>query len=130
MTLLVVFLIFLSAISEAIMDKLSHSFHESIFKDLNDDWWDPTFSWRNKYKHRSPYLGPAFFGSTTFLVFLTDAWHLFKSLKSLFMWTAVGCMVYFYKDLQPLGVIAIVLTSIAWRGVIFELFYSKILKSL
>ncbi len=35
-------------------------------------------SWRNKYRNRDPGQGPSFPGSTTWLVWLTDGWHLCK----------------------------------------------------
>lgn len=46
-----------------------------------DPFFDPEASWMNKYKGLKKENGPAFFGSTTFLVFLTDGWHFFKALK-------------------------------------------------
>lgn len=39
------------------------------------DWFVYTDSWRNKYKGGKPAKGPAFPGSTTWLVGLTDFWH-------------------------------------------------------
>lgn len=42
------------------------------------NWWNPNISWKNKYKNNDPTQGPKFFGSTTFLVWLTDAWHFSK----------------------------------------------------
>jgi len=120
--------IILSAISEAIMDKLQHSFNESVFRDLNENWWDPTFSWRNKYKCSSPYMGPKFFLSTTALVFLTDAWHLFKALRTFFLWTAVAFIVYSAREFSIHGIIALIGTVALLKSAIFELFYSKILK--
>ena len=53
-------------------------------------WWNESDSWRNKWdiKHKlSLYEGtlrvtdnrkPRFFGSTTFLVWVTDGWHFFQ----------------------------------------------------
>jgi len=43
----------------------------------NRQWWDSRESWRNKYRHGDPDAGPAYFGSTTFLAWTTDAKHLF-----------------------------------------------------
>lgn len=37
--------------------------------------WAGPESWRLKYKGGDPAAGPAFLGSTTVLVFLTDLWH-------------------------------------------------------
>lgn len=46
--------------------------------------WNPAESWRNKYKDRDPAKGPAFVGATTFLVWLTDPWHLTNSVGMFF----------------------------------------------
>lgn len=47
-------------------------------------WWNGKQSWTNKYKNNDPAQGPAFFGSTTFLVALTDAPHAFNTLTHQF----------------------------------------------
>lgn len=47
-------------------------------------WWNGKQSWLNKYKDRNPYAGPAYFGSTSFLVFTTDAPHFFNMLTHQF----------------------------------------------
>lgn len=46
----------------------------------NRQWWDGRVSWRNKYRHGDPAAGPAYLGSTTLLVWTTDAKHLFGAL--------------------------------------------------
>jgi hypothetical protein len=50
-------------------------------------YWLKSLSSDNKYKNGDPRQGPAFFLSTTALVFLTDGWHLMQSvfLTTLFM---------------------------------------------
>ncbi len=47
-------------------------------------WWNGKVSWTNKYKNNDPTQGPAFFGSTTFLVAMTDAPHAFNFLTHRF----------------------------------------------
>lgn len=62
-------------------------------------YFDPAISWRNKYEDGDPDKGPRFFGSTTFLVWLTDFWHLLKFCKMLFLWAVVallGCSVWIF----------------------------------
>jgi len=67
----------------SVMDKLAHHYSTSRFSQKkNQLWWDPDISWRNKYKDGDPDKGPKFFGSTTFLVFTTDAWHFYKWLMN------------------------------------------------
>lgn len=78
-------LIAIAAIAKAIQDHCKiNSFPDSW------TWWNESDSWRNKWdiKHKlSLYEGtlrvtdkrkPRFFGSTTFLVWVTDGWHFFQ----------------------------------------------------
>lgn len=52
--------------------------------------FNPHLTWRNKYKNEDPQQGEKFFLSTTVLVFLTDRWHLSKTLMVLcFLLTAL-----------------------------------------
>lgn len=44
------------------------------------DWWNPVESWKFKYLDGNPDNGPAFWGSTNVLVWITDGWHFFKTL--------------------------------------------------
>ena len=70
------------------MDTLQFHYSQSVFKKSeNQLFWNPDLSWENKYKRDGEGslirpLTPKFFGSTTFLVFATDAWHLLKELKT------------------------------------------------
>jgi hypothetical protein len=87
-------LVLLAAMVNAIMDKLAFNFNSSVFKDLDPKLWNPKESWKNKWRipmelsiHDDYYLGlykppyqESFPFSSTFLVWLTDAWHLFKAL--------------------------------------------------
>ena len=61
------------------MDALQFHYQQTGFEPDNR-FWNPDISWKNKYKGGDPDNGPAFFLSTTALVFLTDGWHLFKFL--------------------------------------------------
>lgn len=49
-------------------------------------------SWLNKYKHRNISEGPAYFGSTTFLVFTTDGPHLSNAITHQFQGMALAYM--------------------------------------
>ena len=57
---------------------------------LNDQYWNPAISWTNKYKDGNPDLGPAFFGSTTFLVGATDGYHLMRTGRNITAMTAIA----------------------------------------
>lgn len=78
MVVLAFILLILSGVSKAVMDKTNFHYHVSIFNSWNPLFWNPELSWRNKYKKGLKGEGPKFFGSTTFLVWTTDAWHLFS----------------------------------------------------
>ena len=80
LSLAVMFLLF-SSICNSVMDTLQFRFDNSVFARFEDrSYWDPDISWRNKWKDGDPTKGEKFLGSSTVLVFSTDAWHLFKSL--------------------------------------------------
>lgn len=83
--------IVLAGICKAIKDTLNFHFYSSVFEKCNHKFWNTEISWKNKYKDGE--IGvPKFFGSTTFLVFLTDAWHLFDFLQTIF--SIVAIVVY------------------------------------
>ena len=54
------------------------------FKDVhptaNDDYWNPKESWKNKWKNGDNTQGEKFFGSSTFLVSTTDAYHMLRTV--------------------------------------------------
>lgn len=56
------------------------TYHYSHFKadypNINDNFFNPAISWKNKYKDNDPSKGAKFFGSTSLLVFTTDFKHL------------------------------------------------------
>lgn len=57
--------------------------------------------WKNKYKNKDPKQGEAFFGSTTFLVFLTDKFHFVSFL----IMNGIMILLFFMN----------ILYGIAWR---------------
>ena len=71
-------LIALAGLFNGASDSLKFHFDQSFARNWKPLFWDPAISWRNKYKNGDPKQGRAFFGSTTFLVLFTDAWHLLK----------------------------------------------------
>lgn len=110
-----ILLIILAGICNAIMDKLQFGFHSSIFKKLNQQFWNPTFSWKNKWNTRFPKL------TSTIFVMFTDAWHLFKYLMVMY----ITLSIVFYQPIVNWYVdIAIINCAFTCT---FELFYSKIL---
>jgi len=53
---------------------------QAVWPEANPDTWNPLYSWENKYKNHDYTQGPAFPGSTTFLVAFTDPYHAFFTL--------------------------------------------------
>lgn len=81
--IIVAMLISLSSIAKAIQDKLSFHFSTSVFKNVkNPQYWNPAISHRNKWKNGNKINGEKFLGSSTILVGLTDAWHLFGFIRN------------------------------------------------
>lgn len=119
-------LFLIAAILNAVMDTLAHHHGSSIFKtNRNYSFWGAN-SWTRKYKDNNPGAGSRFWGSTTFLVFLTDGWHLSQ-------WLMISCMVgaiIAFPSKIINGWDAIIAVFLVFRvgwGLIFELFYGKLL---
>lgn len=81
MITLVTILILISAWAKAVKDTIDHHYYTSVFSRLNPKFWNPIISWQNKYKDLET-KKPKHFGSTTFLVWTTDAWHLFDLIQN------------------------------------------------
>lgn len=79
MIYLILFLLFISAVSKSIQDKIQFHFHKSIFKNLGD-WWDPKKSWKNKHNWFKESKILTWLISNP-LVFITDAWHFFGLIR-------------------------------------------------
>lgn len=72
-------LLVVAGTANAFIDHLQfHMFHKHPW--AQNQFLNPIVSWVNKYKNGLEEDGPAFFGSTTFLVGLTDGWHLAKMI--------------------------------------------------
>ena len=85
-------LVILAGMLNGVMDVLSMRYNTSVFKRMSKEWeyfFNPSLSWRNKWKNGDPNQGEKFFGSSTFLVWTTDAWHLAKSSMLLLLTMAI-----------------------------------------
>ena len=119
-------LMILAGICNAIMDVLQFKFRISIFRcNRVQPWANPEISAVNKWKYDKDgiCIGEKFFGSSTFLVWLTDFWHLAKFLMLLF----ISASIIFYQPLIN-WYVDIFLMYCAFT-ITFELFFSKILIS-
>lgn len=121
-------LIWIASAAKATQDILAHKFSWSVFRNLNDKWWDPTWSWRNKYKYNNPSLGEKFLFSTNILVFLTDAWHFFQWVHNMALWSALAVIGWNACELQLIGFLLILLSARIMYGVVFQLFYNNLLE--
>ncbi|RPD50072.1 hypothetical protein DNI29_04545 [Hymenobacter sediminis] len=95
-------LLIAARVFRALHDTMTHSPGEG----RPGEWgpfWDSTTSWRLKYKDSDPANGPAFPGSTTWLVALTDGWHLTNLLAWLCMGVAVVLAAYTGATLWAIG---------------------------
>ena len=110
------------ALADAIQDVITWHYDSSIFKDSKHrQYLDPQVSWRNKYRRGIPEYGPKFFGSTTFLVWVTDLWHLCKFIKMNSIWAiAAVCS----------GCWWLWLAGIILHGALFEIFYNLLKKKI
>jgi len=119
---------FFAGVAEAHMDTLQFHFHRSVFAYFtNSTYWDPTISWKNKYKLRDSRYGALFPGSTTIFVFITDAWHLMKFFRNIFLFLGLffACQ-YVYGDLAS-SVIAVITARVAY-GIGFSAFMNLLLR--
>ena len=114
-------LVGVSAMSEAIMDKLNFHFEKSIFVNKeNQLFWNPIESWKNKWKE--DLKTEKFIGSSTIFVFTTDAWHLFKFIKNTCLF--IGLPLLFMGELNI--ILSMVIARIIY-GLVFTIFFNKIL---
>jgi hypothetical protein len=66
---------------------------KKVFPHASDHFWKPSLSGANKYKNGDPRQGAAFPGSRTWLVFLTDGYHLTRFTDHLFMSGAIAVKI-------------------------------------
>ena len=59
----------------------------------SEKWMNPSISWKNKWKNdgSGTYTKEKFFGSSTFLVWLTDFWHFSKAMMILSICLSIIC---------------------------------------
>lgn len=114
-------LVGVSAMAEAIMDKLNFHFEKSIFVNKeNQLFWNPIESWKNKWKE--DLKTEKFIGSSTIFVFTTDAWHLFKFIKNTCLF--IGLPLLFMGDINI--IMSMVIARVIY-GLVFTVFFDKIL---
>ncbi len=101
--------IILAAICDALIDTLQHHWYKFRFKDKVDkQWWNPQISWQNKYN------------PDVMIVQLSDAWHLFKTIKIILWVIAVVTYQIIINPLIDILIIGLI------RNLVFSIFYNKV----
>ncbi len=110
----------------AAMDVVSFHYSTSKFAKLNNQYFDPSVSWKNKYIDGEPSKGRKkwFFGLINKPVAFTDFWHLMKSLMVIFICASISL---FKTDGLVTSFVAFCVMGIFWN-LTFNLFYNNILK--
>ena len=114
----------LAGVAKAGMDTIQHHYKQSIFRTSSDQqFWDPKYSWKNKYKQGNVLSGEAFPGSTTIFVGFTDGWHSMQMghITAIFL-SMVAIVGLTTVSNWQLGLAAIVGGYIVYH-VIFEIYY-------
>ncbi len=118
-----------AAMCNAVMDTLVHHWEDSIFNNpdaYDEQFWNPQLSDLNKYKNRDPEQGEKFWGSTTFFVWTTDAWHRFQFYMLSGIGSALICAMGIGQTPWWGYVTMFVGFRVLW-GLVFELFYKYLL---
>jgi hypothetical protein len=118
----------LSGFFEAVKDVLAFKFKTSRFRKLNPEWWNPSRSWRNKYRNRLESEGERFPGSTHIFSFITDAWHCCHWLSILFSLIPLGVAVQSDLTTSPVLFILFLILVLLGRQGVYRLFYYDILR--
>ena len=127
----VVCLIILAAFFNSLMDVLQFRYSRSVFpqEGVQQEFFDPDLSWRNKWKNGNPEEGEAYPGSSTVFVLFTDAWHLFQFLMfSCFNLIILVLAHRIWKLKWYLYILLFVSINFLF-GLTFELFFARILIS-
>lgn len=129
MILLIFTFIILAAFFDALCDScISESeFDRSLLRvfGARKTYFVRELSWQNKWKNGKKELGEAFWGSSTFFVWLTDGWHLLKFLRNRFYQVPI---TIFLCSFLPLSFFITYLIIGIVYGLFFEITYSKLLQ--
>lgn len=114
----------------ACMDTVSFHYHSSSFKLKNkESYYNPEFSWMNKYSNPLTCKRKKWFNLIPIPVMFTDFWHLMKSATLLFLGLcAVTYAPFLFVDNTLLNTILNLLTIRAVYGLYFTVFYDFLLR--
>ena len=119
--LLSVLFLSLAALSNAGMDSIQHHYKTSFANNLDEQFWNPEISWKNKYINHDPTQGRIMWLFLKKPVIFTDGWHLIKAFMILFI---VLSILVWIKGKWYLKFIYVLAGGLIW-GTSFELFYNK-----
>jgi hypothetical protein len=97
-----------------------------------NSWIDYSISWKNKYKNwDGGDKRPAYFGSTKFLVFTTDAYHLARFTDHMGMYASMiisndDMWQYAKKDKWKVIVVKKLALPLIVRYIVFNILYSRL----
>lgn len=75
---------FVSGMLDGTIESISYHYDNGFkkrFHNINNQFWDPSVSWQNKYKNGNSLMGPKFAGSTNMFVCTTDGYHMLRAAK-------------------------------------------------
>lgn len=122
-----VFAVLLMAAASAVMDKLWFHYDKSIWAESKrQQFWNPRISWKNKYKADGK--TPRFPGATTWLVFLTDGWHLAKTFLTAGLALMPAIWIKYAYDLNWWWFAGLWVVCRALFGAVFHLFFHNLLE--
>jgi len=92
-------LIFVAGASKGYADVLKTHYYKfkEVHPNANDNYWDASISWKNKWADNS-YTKEKFLGSSTVLVWTTDGWHLSNTINK---FAIIGAVTIKLGQKQP-----------------------------
>lgn len=88
--------VFLSGALDGISETLVWHYpqFQAVHPGANPGYWNPYESWRNKYRNGDPAQGAKFPGSTTYLAWKTDGYHLTRTGSRFFIFGAITVSIF------------------------------------
>lgn len=133
-------LLLLSWAASAVMDKIQFHHGESIFRSIkNRFWyifWNPKYSWMNKWQKNSDgtivringIKQERFWGSSRWFVFVTDGWHLMQFVRNALVIAGFWMMLHIYWNMPLFAQLAYVGAVWAGGGALKEFMLTTLLK--
>lgn len=115
-----------AGIFNAYMDVSKERWDTSVFRFIgNEKWMNPAISWKNKWKNdgSGKYTKEKFFGSSTFLVWLTDFWHFSKTMMILSICISIICykpIINWYVDIFIFYLCFTVTFELFWKYILIK----------